>query len=47
MTLILRRMDKPKWWNLRKCGLCRISLCEIVGCFRSDTNKVIWLEYNQ
>jgi hypothetical protein len=44
MTLILRRIDRPLWWNLRRAGRCRVSLCEIVGMFPSASNRTVFLE---
>lgn len=35
MTLILRRFDSPLLCHLGAAGLCRVSLCEIVGAFGS------------
>ncbi len=35
MTLILRRVDAPAWVKLRAGGVCRVSLCEILGCWGS------------
>ena len=33
MTLILRRLDAPFSISLGAAGLCRVGLCEVVGCF--------------
>lgn len=43
MTIIVRRQGPVKWWRLRRCGVCRIGLAEVVGVFASTTNRVIFL----
>lgn len=43
MTIVIRRIGPTRLWNLRKCGLCRIGLDEVVGVFPSKERKVVWI----
>ncbi len=44
MTIIVRRIGPTQWHKLRKAGVCRCGLCEIVGCWESKISRVIFLE---
>lgn len=43
MTLVLRRLSPPTWSDLGAAGLCRVGLCEVVGCFPSRVWRVVFL----
>lgn len=45
MTLILRRTDAPLALRLGKAGVCRVSLCEVVGAWGTGrVTRVVILE---
>jgi hypothetical protein len=44
VTLVLRRTDAPFPMLLGAAGVCRVGLCEIVGCFgRGPFTRIIFL----
>lgn len=43
MTVILRRLSPPEWQSLGNAGICRVSLCEVVGVFPSRIWRIVFL----